>query len=56
MRVDPSEVNQIDTDDFIVTKDNQTIYQTILEVLKKYGVMAIQDDYPSWKASNFDNN
>ena len=29
------------------------MYNAIMETLEKYNTMAIQDDYPSWKAHNF---
>lgn len=31
------------------------IYQSMLEVLKKYSVMGIQDDFPAYKANGYDN-
>ncbi len=50
-RVHKSQINQIDTDDNILLRDHIEIYQTILEVLKKHSVMAIQEDYPAFKES-----
>jgi len=47
------EINQIDTDDNVVFRDHLETHQTILEVLKKYSVMGIHEDYPAYKASNF---
>lgn len=42
----------IDTDgDNQVLRDHLDIFQTILENFKKYGSMAIQDDYPAWNKS-----
>lgn len=47
------EINQIDTDDNVVIRDHLEAHQTILEVLKKFSVMGIHEDYPAYKASNF---
>lgn len=43
-----------ETTDIEITKDCLDIHQNILETLKKHASIAIQDDYLSWKASNFD--
>lgn len=51
-RVSKEEINHIDTDETTVIRDHLEIYQTILEVLKQHSVMAIQDDYPAYKANN----
>ena len=34
-------------------RDHLEIHQTILEDLKKYSVMGIQEDFPAYKASNW---
>ena len=39
----------------MLTRDHLEIYQTVIEVLKKHSVMAIQDDYPSYAASGKEN-
>lgn len=54
-RVDHNQINQIDTDENIVIRDHLEFYQTMIETLKKHSVMAIQEDYPAYKASGFSN-
>lgn len=54
-RVKHDEINSIDTDDNIVTRDPYEIYQTMLEVLKKHSVMCIQDDFPAYAANGMEN-
>jgi len=38
-----------------ILNDPIPIYQNMLETLKKFSSMAIQDDYPNWKANNHSN-
>jgi len=45
-----------ETDDTYVTRDHLQQFQMNLETLKKFGSMAVSDDYPSWKASGRSNN
>lgn len=47
------EINQIDPDEHTLTRDHLDIHQTILEVLKKYAVMGIQEDFPAYRASGW---
>ena len=54
-RVDHDELVHVDTDECTIIKGHIEIYQTILETLKKHSVMAIQEDYPAWKKSGFEN-
>ena len=54
-RVDHSEINHIDSDENTIIRDHLEIYQTILEALKKHSVMAIQEDFPAYKASGYSN-
>lgn len=54
-RVDHSQINHIDSDENTVIRDHLEIYQTILETLKKHSVMAIQEDFPAYKASGYSN-
>lgn len=49
-------INMIhDTEDTYVIRDHLQQFQTNLETLKKFGSMAVSEDYPSWKASGFSN-
>lgn len=50
-RVPNDEVNMIDDEEHTVIRDHLDIYQTLIEGCKKYGAMAISEDYQSWKAS-----
>lgn len=54
-RVDNKKIHEIDTDEFTVMRDHLEIYTTMLETLKKHSVMAVQEDYPAYKASGFEN-
>ena len=54
-RVPKEELNMVPTDEHTVIRDYHEIYQTILEVLKKYSSMGIQDDYPGWAANGKEN-
>jgi hypothetical protein len=47
------EINQIDPDEHTLTRDHLDIHQTVLEVLKKYAVMGIQEDFPAYRASGW---
>ena len=42
-------------EEFTVLNSPHEIYSEILETLKKDSVMAIQDDFPSWKESGYEN-
>ena len=49
-------INMINEDEEIqVIRDPIMQFQSNLECLKKFGSMAVQEDYPSWKASGFSN-
>ena len=37
-----------------IIKDHLEIHQTLIEVLKKYGSVAISDDYKSWNDAGRD--
>jgi len=50
---DKDQINQIDADEHTLTRDHLDIHQTVLEVLKKYAVMGIQEDFPAYKASGW---
>lgn len=54
-RVPNEEINMLDADEVTVIRDHIEIYQTILETLKKHSIMAIQDDFPSYKKGGFEN-
>lgn len=54
-RVPKEELNMVSTDEHTVLRDHHQIYQTILEVLKKFSSMGIQDDYPGWAANGKEN-
>lgn len=54
-RVPNDQLNFVDSDDNIITRDPIEIYQTMLEVLKKHSVMGIQDDFPSYNANGREN-
>ena len=54
-RVAHDEINHVNSDDCTVLNNPIEIYQHIIETLKKDSVMAIQEDYPAWKESNFEN-
>ena len=46
------EVNQIDEDDdTTIVRDHLDIFQTMIETFKKYGSMAMSEDYPAWDAA-----
>ena len=57
-RVDTyTEMQQIEEDDQIeVVRDHLDIFTHIMETLKKYGSMAVSEDYFGWKDSGFKNN
>lgn len=42
-------------EDCNVLQDPIPVYQNMLETLKKFSSMAIQDDYLNWKANDFSN-
>ena len=44
-----------DSEETFVIRDHLQQFQSNLETLKKYGTMAVSEDYPSWKASGFSN-
>ena len=47
------ELESLGTDDRCqILKDPVSIYQTVLETLKKSSTMIIEEDYKSWKAYN----
>ena len=51
---DVGEVNQIDeTDEVVVVRDHLEIFTRQLETLKKFGSMAVSEDYHAWKDSDF---
>ena len=53
---DYGHINMIDEDDDTqVIRDHLMQFQTNLETLKKYGAMAVSDDYPSWAAAGRSN-
>lgn len=53
---DPTDINRIDDHDKqLVIRDHLEIFQHMVETWKKFGSMAIADDYPGWKASEFSN-
>ena len=42
-------------EDCQILQEPLTIYQNMLEALKKYSSMAVQDDYNGWKDNEFSN-
>lgn len=53
---DYGHINMIDeSDDLQVIRDHLVQFQTNLETLKKYGSMAVSEDFPSWQASGRSN-
>ena len=54
--LDYGHLNMIDdSENTYVIRDHLQQFQTNLETLKKFGSMAVSEDYPSWKASGFSN-
>jgi hypothetical protein len=55
-RVEHDQINMIDQDEFVVTKDHIQMYTSMIETLKKHSVMAIQEDYVAWNSNGRENN
>ena len=55
-RVTHDEINMIDGDEFVVTRDPLEMYTVMLETLKKHSVMALQEDYDAWNNNGRENN
>jgi hypothetical protein len=47
-------VNMMEGEDVEIYKDHLEIHQTMLEILKKYGAVAVSDDYESWNSAGRD--